>query len=1358
VTSEDPAIASLFVETIEGGQRHIALPFPLPNLRFSNATRFRAEFTEESSSSGEDKSGDETQKKARRAKKSSSPSKKTLDAKKGTAERLIANDQALAGCKKSLVERAVRLSQAPTPQAQASAQPTPQPTAQAASASCPQDPFTHQPVEPSAFYFKPGGDDADAEKIRLRAKRKSFIELLAKHPAGRPHCNLPNEKGRYCALNSSLHMLRLGVRDFSFLTVEEALAFREEAARLCGFVPDSNADGLSTLRSLLELSHGPNIKSSVPIRLSARPSFHALNLPNPSAVMNAFAGTGVAVAMLLCLNGSPAHVGHFAVAAPTLSEDGAVLLWNVFDDSITNVFPTLEALESSKEYAGYSAAAILVPGTEKEGCVSLRTIYGEDDGFAQETLGENPPPRQPRKTQRAPSRLPKHEGCKEARPPNINTLRVVPEHMVNALQLSVAPIFRRLPRAPPAEAEKLIEDFLRFPALALPTVSGKTRERNKAVKKSLAGARSALLGDVTPQLPAQPSPFNSTNQEGDEKGDASTDFGTRAAIRLARLGFFSRAVRRLLQKSCDATFSQEETERQLRDLHPAGAPVDIASPSGQTFVVTPEMVLEHLRRLTGGKAPGPSGWTEELLLQVAGDNDNAIGIAFVVQQIIDGVAPNSEGLLTDAVLIGIPKPNGSIRPIAMGEVILRLAGSILIAKNLAALRRRFSGTQFGLEDGGAERIVHAVRGKIQYERHCVATLDCSNAFNTILRTAILSQLVGPFSGMLGYFRFAYGKDSRLLLKKTDGAWAHIPSSRGGKQGDTAMPALFSLGMHTAIEGLGTDEVFVYAFLDDVTIVGLPNHVVQVAREIEARLSTLGLHLNKAKCEVYGTGAESVSKLLGFVWARKGIKILGAWVTREDNGSTKEYLDKQLDKHKEMLRRLSDLTPDIAFPLLSSCGVPRWNFIARTHLPKDALEATRGFDKAIIEAFCAISDIPPENLSQDQRLLLHLPAKQGGMGITCFEKILECAYEASLNPEGDAQDARTSIINEKITEELKKKRGLSTHIDLCAGRYASSWLFATDVACKDNAGFKGALQQRIRYVPKTKKTLVHCSCGFAGKPAEIELHAAGCKGEKGNDLTARHEAVQQVLVEIAKETGVPYVLAPSCGGKKRGDVQLHLPSGAVVVDFTVCNESAPSYRAKDPGQLEAAADKRKQEHYKKGLGDRELKTFFLGTLGGWSNTAISIISELVESSTVTKQNAIRRITKEAMCRTGRMILKTRRCYSDALPQNEENKENASKHNTGKETEPSPIGMRRIFSTDASNGCQKPQNTSACRTALSDIACGSERLATPGPLSHRETPAARGVGNAADDDSDELRRMAAQAEQRPDRDEIARNLFE
>jgi hypothetical protein len=57
---------------------------------------------------------------------------------------------------------------------------------------------------------------------------------------------------------------------------------------------------------------------------------------------------------------------------------------------------------------------------------------------------------------------------------------------------------------------------------------------------------------------------------------------------------------------------------------------------------------------------------------------------------------------------------------------------------------------------------------------------------------------------------------RLLVRR-EGEWRIIWSSRGGKQGDTAMPAFFSLAMHPAIADIAKKfGVRVFAYLDDIS--------------------------------------------------------------------------------------------------------------------------------------------------------------------------------------------------------------------------------------------------------------------------------------------------------------------------------------------------------------------------------------------------------------------------------------------------------------------------------------------------------------------------------------------------------------
>jgi hypothetical protein len=82
---------------------------------------------------------------------------------------------------------------------------------------------------------------------------------------------------------------------------------------------------------------------------------------------------------------------------------------------------------------------------------------------------------------------------------------------------------------------------------------------------------------------------------------------------------------------------------------------------------------------------------------VAGEQANAAGLAAMIQDIVNG---NCDGqartLLTDSCLLGLGKPQGGVRPIAIGEVLLRAAGALVVKHHLVELRRIFAGVQFGL--------------------------------------------------------------------------------------------------------------------------------------------------------------------------------------------------------------------------------------------------------------------------------------------------------------------------------------------------------------------------------------------------------------------------------------------------------------------------------------------------------------------------------------------------------------------------------------------------------------------------------------------------------------------------------------
>jgi len=99
-----------------------------------------------------------------------------------------------------------------------------------------------------------------------------------------------------------------------------------------------------------------------------------------------------------------------------------------------------------------------------------------------------------------------------------------------------------------------------------------------------------------------------------------------------------------------------------------------------------------------GAAPGPTGWTEELLDLVLNSGDHRADNfkTMVYDAMTNNVHPSVAARLRNACLIGIPKSNGGTRPIAMGEMLTKIASRIAIKRSEPDLRRIFGNLQLGV--------------------------------------------------------------------------------------------------------------------------------------------------------------------------------------------------------------------------------------------------------------------------------------------------------------------------------------------------------------------------------------------------------------------------------------------------------------------------------------------------------------------------------------------------------------------------------------------------------------------------------------------------------------------------------------
>ena len=292
----------------------------------------------------------------------------------------------------------------------------------------------------------------------------------------------------------------------------------------------------------------------------------------------------------------------------------------------------------------------------------------------------------------------------------------------------------------------------------------------------------------------------------------------------AREGFDRKACAALLSKGlCPQS---EETARALAALHPScPAPTvqaifELPLPPG----VAPDTVARCLRAFPLEAAPGPTGLRAQHLRDacVVGNSDSFLAqLAEVVSLLAQGRAPSFVApVLAGAGLVTLPKPQGGVRPIAVGEILRRLTGKCLMTQVREDAQAFFWPAQVGVAvKGGAERAVHAVRAWTQQHagasQKALLKLDFRNAFNCVSRDAVLQECAANFPALARWATWCYRQPTRLQFGDRV-----LHSSTGIPQGDPLRPLLFSVALQPLARALrnGSLDLAVH-FLDDGVLAG-----------------------------------------------------------------------------------------------------------------------------------------------------------------------------------------------------------------------------------------------------------------------------------------------------------------------------------------------------------------------------------------------------------------------------------------------------------------------------------------------------------------------------------------------------------
>lgn len=715
--------------------------------------------------------------------------------------------------------------------------------------------------------------------------------------------------------------------------------------------------------------------------------------------------------------------------------------------------------------------------------------------------------------------------------------------------------------------------------------------------------------------------------------------------------------------------NNDETLEGLREKHPSANTSSIApNPpdlSVSALQIKIDNVLDAINSFPNGSAGGIDGISpqhiKDLISASAGDAGRALLCdltKFCNFLLSEEISDSYRPFLFGARLCAFNKKDGGVRPIAVGGTFRRLASKLVCKKIAPHLKDLFQPYQLGFgSPGGCEAAVHAVRTFLSHDNEADVLLkvDVKNAFNCIDRSSLLNEASFHIPEAYKYIWQCYSSPSKLFYGNHQ-----ISSEVGVQQGDPLGPALFSLGIHPITSNLNS-KLNVW-YLDDGTLAGEADTVLNDLTRIIANFQKLNLELNFGKCEIYISDKFDASiraKIFqNFNKIAPGIKVLnkeslhllGAPLLEESIRPLLEIKNKVLSDN---LSRLGLLNSHIAYTIIKYClFVPKFTYILRSCPIWKHTDILENLDATLKISLEKILNLNLENYSWTQATL---PIRSGGIGIrkiSCIalpaflssvhsvsnlcSKILKtsspdihCAAEAieawrylcpneSIPKEPNIQKLWDLSLVQRAHKNLAQN--LSADVDrarlLAVSEHESGqWLHALPSAnvgtLLDDCSFRIAVGLRLgaRIVEVHK-----CPCG--NDVDRYGLHGLYCNRSAGR--FSRHGSINDIIKRALTTINIPSMLEPVGVFRddgKRPDGMTLIPwerGRALVWDATCVDTLAPSRISGTllkSGAAAEAAEETKRRKYASLSNNYIFMPLGVETFGPWGPSTKKFITKL-----------------------------------------------------------------------------------------------------------------------------------------------------